>query len=324
MIITDDASTDDTQALLSQINDSRFRYSRNSKNLGAHKNWLHSLELGRGEWLYLVMGRDMMCGENVSRLIELLERASKNGVVFIKDHGHYKDDLSIHSGIDAMSRFIGYNHPTGEIFRREEFTAIPEREHYYSISDMYPDNYVIRDLLLTGKGAFIHSGAGLGGFATDKAKVKSQVEYAVDIYKAYFAPARKLKQFYEQIDMIDELPAGTFTKQELDGFFREKYYTMLEHVSYWFRMWCRDPVQMAHYGQPVRYIDIPEMTRNILKAHHDTKAHLVEAGRYSSSRKMIMLWSTVKAVVHISSKSLIRSIIEPLGIWKILHYFRNY
>ena len=324
VIVSDDASTDDSQSLLSQIHDPRFRYFRNSTNLGAHKNWLHSLELGRGEWLYLIMGRDMMQGSGVNSLIALLEQAREKGVVYLKDHGHHRDGLSISSGIDAMINFVGYNHQTGEIYRREKFMAIPEREHYFSIADMYPENYAIRDMLLEGRGAFVHSGVGVGGFATDKAKVVSKVEYAVEIEKTYFAPPRKLRQFYEQIDMIDELPEGTFTHKERDKYFRRKYYTMLEHVSYWFRMWCRDPVQMAHYGQPVRYIGIGEMVRNILKAHRDTKAHLKDKGTYTFTRQMIMYWCTLKAIVHISSKSAIRSIIEPLGIWKILHYIRNY
>ena len=326
VVVSDDASTDNVQELLAQIHDDRFKYFRNAQNLGAHKNWLHSLELGTGEWLYLVMSRDMMCDENISNLIDLLEQAHENGVVYLKDHGHFRDELDIHSGIDAMSSFIGYNHQTGEIFRREELMAIPEatRQHYFSIGDMYPENFVIRDLLLKGKGAFIHSGTVGGGFVTDKATVKSQVEFAADIQKAYFAPPRKLKQFYEQIDMINELPEGTFSRKELDGFFRSKYYTMLAHVSYWFRMWCRDPVQMVHYGQPVRHISITEMVRYILKAYHDTKSHLKEKGTYSFTRQRIMSWCTLKAIIQITSKTVIRSIIEPLGIWKILHHFRNY
>ena len=324
VVVSDDASSDNVGELLSGISDFRFKYFRNDHNLGAHKNWLHSLELGTGRWVYLIMGRDMMSGQNIGRLIPLLEQAEQNGVLYLKDHGHYRDGLRISEGIDAMTNFVGYNHQTGEIFRRDNFMAIQEREHYFSIADMFPENYAIRDLLLKGKGAFIHSGVVEGGFATDKSQVKSRVEYAADIEKAYFAPPRKLKQFYEQIDMIDELPAGTFTDDERDAFFKSKYTTMLEHVSYWFRMWCRDSVQMAHYGQPVRYIGIPEMVRNIFRAHRETTAHLKDKGTYTFRRRLIMYWCTAKTAIKLSVKSMIRSIIEPLGIWKILHYIRNY
>ena len=330
VVVSDNASTDNVQELLAQIHDNRFKYFRNAQNLGAHKNWLHSLELGRGEWLYLIMGRDMMCGENISRLITFLEQAHENGVVYLKDHGHFREGLDIRSGIDAMSSFIGYNHQTGEIFRREEFSAIPEEvlQHYFSIGDMYPENFAIRDLLLKGKGAFIHSGVSTGGAATDLAKVTSKVEYGIDINTTYFAPPRRTKQFFEQIDMLDELTEN-FSRQELDKYFRIKYcslkyFSLLTIVSYAYRIGCKTPYHAAHYGHPVMHIGIPEMIRNILKAYRDTKAHLKEKGSYSFRRQLIISFCTPAAIIHVTAKTIIRSIIEPLGIWKILHRIRNY
>ena len=324
VIVSDDNSSDNVGELLSGIHDERFKYFRNEKNLGAHKNWEHSLELGRGEWLCLIMGRDMMHGKNITTLIERLIYACENNITFLKDIGHKREGFSVSEGIDAMINFITYNHPTGCIFRADIFREIPNRTHYFEISDMYPEVYVIRDMLLKGKGAYIHSGACFGGYVTDKAKVKSTVECGMDINKTYFSPSRRTKQFYELVDMIESDLPGVFTASELDKFFKAKYTFFLENVSYWWRMWCRDPVQMAHYGQPVRYIGIPEMVRNMIQGYHDTKAHLQEKGTYTPSRRRIMLKSTAKTIIHISAKSIIRSIIEPLGIWKILHFFRNY
>ena len=324
VVVSDDASTDDTQKLLSQIHDSRFRYYRNEKNLGAHKNWEHSLELGRGEWLYIIMGRDMVQGENIPGLIERLEYARDNNITFLKDGGHQRDGFSVSEGIEAMKNFITYNHPTGCIFKADLFREIPDRTRYFEISDMYPELYVMRDLLLKGKGAYIHSGVDFGGFVTDKAKVKSTVDTSKDIYSTYFAPVRRTKQFFEQLDMIEIDLAGKFTAEELDDYFKRKYTQLLDHVSYRWRIWCRDPVQMSHYGHEVRHISIREMNRNILQAYRDTKSHIMKNGTYSHLRERIMRSVTLKKIIHVSSKSMIRSIIEPLGIWKILHFFRNY
>ena len=324
VVVSDDASTDNVRELLAGINDCRFRYYRNDCNLGAHKNWEHSLELGRGEWLYLIMGRDMIHGENVSALIERLMYASENGITFLKDNGHNREGFSISEGINAIINFIKYNHPTGCIFKAELFRVIPNRTRYFEIADMYPELYVMRDLLMKGKGAFIHSGVNYGGFVTNKAEKKSTVEQNRDIYKAYFAPARKTRQFFEQLDMIEKDLQGAFTQEELDKYFKHRFTTLLEHVSYWWRMWCRDAVQMAHYGYEVRHIGIPEMVRNMLKAYNDTKSHIQETGTYTPQRHNIMILCTTKAIIHVSIKSAIRAVIEPLGIWKILHFFRNY
>ena len=85
VVMRDNASTDNTQQLLTQIHDSRFRYVRGQKGITPLMNWLKALELGRGEWLFLVMGRDRTNGEYISNLIELLGRAEKNGITYFYD-----------------------------------------------------------------------------------------------------------------------------------------------------------------------------------------------------------------------------------------------
>ena len=325
VVVSDDASTDNVQELLAEIHDDRFKYYRNDKNLGTHKNWLKSLELGRGEWLYLVMGRDMMSQESIGKLLMLLEQASKNDVAYIKDEGHYRSKMRIYAGIDAMMNLIGYNHQTGEIFRREYFMTIPERGHYFSNSDMYPENYVIRDMMLKAKGAFIHSGVNIGQTTvSDLAKVVSKVEYAVDIQKVYFAPPRRIKQFYEQIDMVDELPEGTFSYKELSRYFKKRYLDVMNRVSYAFLALCRDPVNMAHYGQPLIYISIPGMVRNIISAYHEIKAYLKKEGRCTPKRQLIMKYCTARTIVFMSAKTVIQRVLDTLGIWKFLYYLRHY
>lgn len=77
VIACDNASTDNTPEVLSQIHDPRFRYVRNEKAIKPVKNWLKALELGRGKWLYFVIGRDRINGEHIHRLIELLDYAEK-------------------------------------------------------------------------------------------------------------------------------------------------------------------------------------------------------------------------------------------------------
>ena len=332
VVVCDDLSTDGVQELLAEIHDDRFKYFRNDTNLGAHQNWLKSLEFGQGKWLYLIMGRDRVNGEYITRLIDLLEQVCIDGVVYVKDTESYqvgerdytgKAWSKLFSGIDAMAKFINYNHQTSEIFLREALMSVSERKKYFSIADMYPENYAIRDMLLNGKGALIHSGVRNTGCFTDTSRVISKVEYAVDLEKTYFAPARRIKQFFEQIDMIDSLPSGTFTRKELDKFFRRKYYGMLMIISEKFRAWCREPDTMAHYGHSVKYVTIPEMIRNIIKAYHSTKDHLKTEGRYTFTRQSIMSWCTVKAAICAPIMSEARIIFRALGIYSVIRYVRN-
>ena len=131
VVVSDDASKDKSQEILSQIQDKRFRYFRNERNLGAHKNWEHSLELGRGEWLYLSMGRETLHGDKISKLIELLARAREENVVIIDDRFYFYqpniEGLKTYDGIDAMINFISVDHPTGLVFKGDIFRTIPMR-----------------------------------------------------------------------------------------------------------------------------------------------------------------------------------------------------
>ena len=319
VIVCDDASSDNAQELLSQIHDPRFRYVRNTANLGAHKNWLKSLELGRGEWLYFVIGRDKVNGEHITRLIEILEWARGNGITLLYEGYSNKTEPVIYSGIDAMSYFLDVSHPTGTIFRRSIFAKIPCREYYFTHSDMYPENYVRRDMLLKGSGASIMSGVykqGLYSPLINRAKIQSTVESGKNIYDMYYAPRRKAVHYHEIIDMIDDTEPRTFSQPEKDKFFGQKFRSLLNEVS--FRWWsnCRDAVWQAHYGQKVKRVSVCEMVRNILTAYRDTKAHLDEKGTLTPARLKIMRRCVPVMIVYAPMKCFAKAVLVPLGFWE--------
>ncbi|MBQ7154534.1 MAG: glycosyltransferase family 2 protein [Synergistaceae bacterium] len=328
VVVSDDCSTDNAKELLSQVKDPRFRYFRNEKNLGAHKNWEHSLELGQGEYLYLIMGRDKMHGENIPNLIQLLEYCRDNNVTYLKDRGRpKKSPRKIYSGIDALAAFVDYNHPTGTIFYRNYFMEIPNRGHYFEIADMYPEAYVAKELLMKGKGAFISSGLSYGGFVIDKKKIKSTVEHDVNLFETYFAPKRRTLQFYELIDMIDPALSGIFTPKELNMYFGVKFYSLLKNVSYEWYSWLRDPEQMAHYGQKVHCVTVREMVQNIRKAYSDTKAHLKENGTYTAMKDRTMHLRMLEAyfvlIPHAIVKYHAKRLLKPLGLWEVLKFVKS-
>ena len=220
VVISDDASSDNTQELLSAIHDSRFRYYRNDKNLGVHKNWERSLSLGRGEWLYFSMGREVLHGDKMCRLFEFLDFARENNITYMKDGYYTQESLKVFSGINAMSTFLRVTHPTADIYNGEIFRDIPNRRHYFEISDMFPENYIRRDMLMKGNGAFINSEIYIRheSFTHDKMAVKSTVEHDKNIYDMYFAPRRLIVQHKELIDMILKDSSEKFSKSELDKY----------------------------------------------------------------------------------------------------------
>ncbi|MBR1439527.1 MAG: glycosyltransferase family 2 protein [Synergistaceae bacterium] len=327
VVVSDDASTDDTQKMLSSIHDSRFRYYRNEKNLGAHKNWEHSLELGKGEWLYLVMGRDRIHSEKIPRLIELLEYSRENGITYLKDgySNAGREGIRIYSGIDAMIKFIIRVHPTGDIYNGTIFRNIPNRTIYFGISDMYPENHIRHNLLLQGKGAAIMSGVHIGKeeYIIDFAAVKSGVDKNHNVFDTYFAPRRTTIQNLEHMDIMDA-DSSIFSRKELDRYFRSNFNTTLHCVSILWQGKCADYSWMAHYGHNVRKVGIIEITSNILRAYRETKSYLQEHGTYTPVRERIMKVYTAKWLVYSIFRTGIRRTCEFLGFWKFMRAVKKY
>lgn len=318
VVVSDDNSQENVEELLSRIHDSRFRYYRNEKNLGAHKNWEHTLELGRGDWLYLIMGRDGVHGENISRLIQILEHLRTENITCLCDGYISSDRTDIYSGIDAMIHFIGYNHPTGTIFDSEIFRAIPERHKYFVSSDMYPENYVKRDMLIKGNGAFIRSGIYVyPSPIIDKTKIKPGVESGGNVLDAFYAPRRRTLLFCEMFDMIDG-KSDVFSQKERDKFFRPKFTELLALVSFGWNSLCADSVWSAHYGHDTRNVSIREMLDNIFTAYKTVKSHLREKGTLTQERSNIIRLCLIKVAVSCLVKCCAKKILEPIGIWTLL------
>lgn len=339
VIVCDDNSQENVEELLTKIHDPRFRYYRNEKNLGAHKNWEHTLELGCGEWLYLIMGRDRMHGEKISSLIEILENARKNDIVYLKDgytHGKYKfyskkKNNCVYSGVDAMIEFVRIEHPTGDIYNRKIFLSVQNRSRYFETSDMYPEARLKFDMLLKGKGTYITSGIHIYGEQNarliDFAKTKSGVDQGKNVFDAYYAPRRTTLQSFELMDMMDREFSGLFTDNEADRFFNAKFRELLMYITLFWYSRCGDYGWSAHYGHPTRYVSSFEMIGNVITAYKSTKAHLLEKGLFTSTRQTIMRVNCGKAIVkcilYYPFKRAVKKILQPLGLWDLLTRIRR-
>ena len=328
-VMCDDASSDNAQELLSQIDDPRFHYHRNASNLGPHRNWLKALSLGQGEWLYLVMGRDRINGEHIGRLIELLGWAEENGVTLLEDGYSNRKKPVMYSGIDAIIHFLATKHPTGTIIPRSLFETIPNdvKEYYFTHFDTFPENYLRRDMLLRGKGLSIMSGVYVRKGDFYYKKNPSTVETSSNIYDMYGAPRRKTDQMLGLIDMVDAQTGNTFTEAELDRHFGAQFFTLLYKVSVGWALSCRNKEGMAYHGHEVKYITVSEMVGNIREASRKTKLYLESKNKLTAARKRIMRIRASEMLTGGFAYYFVRiaaqKILEPLGIWAFLRKLRK-
>ena len=86
LVISDNASTDDTETLVRSFDDPRIRYVRNQTNLGHRANYNRCLQLARGAYLTMFPDDDIMMPDNIAAKAEVLSKHSRVGLVHSKYH----------------------------------------------------------------------------------------------------------------------------------------------------------------------------------------------------------------------------------------------
>lgn len=74
LVISDDASTDESDAIIRSYRDPRLVYERQPRNLGMVPNWRRCLELATGEYLLLLGADDCLKPHMLARCAQVLER----------------------------------------------------------------------------------------------------------------------------------------------------------------------------------------------------------------------------------------------------------
>jgi len=82
IIIVDNASTDNTLAILQKFKDSRIKIHKNTKNIGAEKNFSRCVELANGGYIAIFHADDLYMPDMVQRQVRVFQDNSIIGAVF--------------------------------------------------------------------------------------------------------------------------------------------------------------------------------------------------------------------------------------------------
>lgn len=266
VVVCDDASTDGTYEELTGIKDQRLKTIRNEKNIGSKLNWNKALEVGDGDYLYLVMGRDLLTVSKMDRLIEML-RIFDNKDVSVAMDRKYEGGVQILKRAEALGFMIGAHHPTGLIVKRSAFHKIENREDYFKLNTTYPENYIKKELIMNHT-----AGIGYSGLFTDKAvidlgKLRSRVEVCENLEDAYFSPSQRIQEGIHMLEMVKKLDI-CLSEDEYSFFYK----SMLRQFSDWILMWkenCESLDWMAHYGFNERQVSKNELLKYLESFEHE-------------------------------------------------------
>jgi glycosyltransferase involved in cell wall biosynthesis len=86
LVISDNASTDDTESVVRSFNDPRIRHVRNHTNIGNGPNFNRCLQLARGTYLTVFPDDDIMLPDNLAAKAAVLSKHARVGLVHSKFH----------------------------------------------------------------------------------------------------------------------------------------------------------------------------------------------------------------------------------------------
>lgn len=81
IIISDNCSVDDTEALISKINDPRIRYFKHSKNIGANNNFNFCVKQATGDYFHLLHDDDLIDSDFVSSCMDAAGHQKGFGII---------------------------------------------------------------------------------------------------------------------------------------------------------------------------------------------------------------------------------------------------
>jgi glycosyltransferase involved in cell wall biosynthesis len=123
VIVCDNASTDDTPAIVAGMKDPRIRYIRHDEQITRHENFSLCLRVGKAPYVTMLCDDDLMLPENLERKIQMLDGRPDVGLV------------------DSAFHVIG---PHGEILRKSVNFGVAEADHVYP-----SEQFVVRSLSQT-------------------------------------------------------------------------------------------------------------------------------------------------------------------------------
>ena len=125
LIVSDNASTDETQEVVATLSDARLGYVRADKNIGMNANFNRLIELTESEFLMLLPDDDLLYPEYLNSVITVLERNPRVGLV----HTAF-DVIDIESRVQKhAASLVKSNHrwkvvESGRAFLERSMTAI--------------------------------------------------------------------------------------------------------------------------------------------------------------------------------------------------------
>jgi len=166
ILVSDNASPDDTQDVLQTFRDPRLHFSRNKTNLGFEANMLKLLRSAAGEWIFCLTDDDFLLPNALERLLMIIKCHPDIGVIlsnfqvvdqdgnYLNASHYYDKTVQFSPGMEALSRMVWAAHVFSRITVRRKWLDIVGTERH--LATMYPQMYFVGAILKEHHGFFLN------------------------------------------------------------------------------------------------------------------------------------------------------------------------
>lgn len=156
IVVSDNASTDDTEFVCSSFNDSRIKYFKNNENIGGSRNLQAALDRGTGKWLCVISDEDPVVFDK--NVVDELTRLEGVVTVFEKGCSEFSGTTeSLSEIIDFRVILFRHMYMSGIIYNGDLYHQLSKQYPDFSMHDSaYPHEFIIYKLSSYGKYAFIN------------------------------------------------------------------------------------------------------------------------------------------------------------------------
>jgi len=165
VLVSDNASPDNTMEVLGSFSDPRLRFWRNEKNVGAERNILGLWQAARGTWIFCLGDDDFVLPGALEKIIHLIRKNPEVGVLIgdvevVNDAGelirHWEfahEGGRFAAGMEAMRRLVFTSKLfSGITFRREWADLEGTARH---LDSMHPQMYLVTSILREHNGMYV-------------------------------------------------------------------------------------------------------------------------------------------------------------------------
>ncbi len=255
VIVTDDASPDNTIQKLNKIRDKRLRIIENKNRLGGAGNMVESLRYSRGKYSFVAFSREEVDSNTISDLVDFL-KDSKYSIVYCGEDQKNRDNVEYRKGVQALGK-IAYKslHPTGMVFRTDCLNQSLKKYKADSCGEkfgFFPHDFIAADLAIKGnillynkkvrirvKENYIKNSKSDNSAVNEKNKI------------IWFYPDGRIRQFEKHVIHLSELEISDKEKSLVLIYM---YRTLLSHCTISYQLMAKDKLNCDHYNVPVKKV----------------------------------------------------------------------